>query len=119
MAEMCGYLKKRSRGSGFGVVIANWKERYFQLRDGVLKYYKNERDPTEGISELGNLILVDAQITENGCGTNRIHVKAQGEERDIILEAETEEIAFQWQLALRDHIKFASSDSNRKRVLRR
>lgn len=99
-----GSLKKQ------GHVMRTWRRRYFVLDMGILSYFEKEGEEKGfGTGQKGCINLCGAEVKWSP-GLDRLYVTAGGEaSKDLLVQADTEDIAAEWNKALRQHIRYANN----------
>jgi hypothetical protein len=94
-------------------LIKNWKKRYITLIDGQLSYYVSAgKAPIYGDDLKGGLHLANTEITSSGVkNSKQIHIYSFNGDKNILLEAETEEGVNAWVEIIQNHIDYADNFS--------
>lgn len=104
-----GWLKKQ------GHIRKSWKKRYFVLSKGVLRYYKHASPNKEerGRELKGYVELTGATIEEvvGEGGQRHIRVIPTEEQKDLLLDAQSDDLRISWVQALLDEIRACNIDS--------
>ena len=111
---MRGWLKKQSRGG----IIKNWRSRYGVLEKGGIKYFEKQSSinaPPYGEDLKGGMNLVGATLVGfDDTGSTRIYiVGSEGNEKDLLMEADNAEEAQAWRDAITEHTEYAARLQNR------
>lgn len=102
-----GWLKKQRRGG----IIKNWKERYFVLFGGELRYFEGALDtPPFGEMEKGNMDLTGAELDLKVGGLQFFVKGKQDVEKNMLLEAEDEYSKHEWVQAIQQHIAYLDAE---------
>jgi hypothetical protein len=100
-----GWLKKQRRGG----MIKNWKERYFVLSGGELSYFEGALEvPPFGELLKGNVDLTGA-VVEDKDECQFIVVGKVGQEKNLVMEADTMANKISWMKAINRHIAFTKN----------
>ena len=112
-SKMVGWLRKE------GHFIKSWKDRYFVLLDGTLKYYvSSKEDPPYGETEKGSFELKGSTINYP-YNNSAIVIKLCGKMKStaLLVHSQNEMDAVSWATSIRQHIAFANAGSGSTEVV--
>lgn len=102
--EKRGWLYKKGGGTSF-MGRRNWTQRYFSLTNGVLSYYKSDKEYKAGVAPIKNCTfnlsqcrveLEEAKNKGDLRGFAIIPLNPQGGHKTLHLRAENEDVRHQW-----------------------
>lgn len=106
--EKRGWLYKKGGGTSF-MGRRNWNQRFFSLTNGILSYYKSDKEYKAGEAPIKNCTFdlsqcrVELEETKNKGdlrGFMIVPLNAQGGHKTLHLRAENEDVRHQWVVAL-------------------
>lgn len=104
-----GWVRKQGRKG----MIKNWKTRFAVLIAGKLSYYVKENETFPYGEDLkGDLSLANCDLSKDEVSNEQqIFIASFNGENSLLMEANTEDEAREWKLAIRNHISFANRQS--------
>ena len=99
--EKTGNLKKFSPA-----LLRGWQTRHVELKDGILKYFKEVGGGMQNQGTL-NFDLYCCAVTQSPKKKDQFSITFSGNEREFWFKAANEAEALQWISALTAHIKFS------------
>eukprot|EP00736_Rhodelphis_marinus_P007699 Rmarinus@m.17649 len=81
-----GWMLKKGRGQSFG---SGWKDRYFRLQSGVLRYFEDENSRECGPGEKGSFELAGSELLGVDHGKRNLNLRFRLVRADDELELET------------------------------